>query len=185
MKQIESTACILCIRHTAKTLNIRSRWTANLTEMPQSPVPQWIQTHRLRVIFWLTRAVNLWGHHNLVIIAYFSLNMGKMITENLYIFSYIPWWISPKSLRKWVVSLRSTAYINHPPHPALFYQNMTLIALCTLLCILPFYENRIFSVRDQGWLCSDSCLTPRSPYVIPWTSTSSEKCLRKPPNLLP
>ena len=38
----------------------------------------------------------------------------------------IPWWISPKSLRKWVVSISSNASINHRPHPALFYQKMTL-----------------------------------------------------------
>ena len=31
-----------------------------------------------------------------------------------------------KYLRKWVVSLSSNASIKHPPHPALFYQNMTL-----------------------------------------------------------
>ncbi len=78
----------------------------------------------LRVIFWKTRAANLWDRQNLVIIAYFSLIIGKLITENLWL--DIPWWIFPKSLRKWVVSLSSNASINYPPHPALFYQNMTL-----------------------------------------------------------
>ena len=61
--------------------------------------------------------MNLWGHQNLVIIDYFSLK-GKLITENLL--------VSPKYLRKWVVSSSSNASINHPLHPALFYQNMTL-----------------------------------------------------------
>ncbi len=118
--------------------------------------------------------MNLWGHQKLAIIAYFSLNIGKLITENLYIsflcnkvggaiikgpykvagdeWLDIPWWISPKSLRKWVVSLSSNASINHPPHPALFYQNMTLKSfpgppLLIFVTQVTYYPERVKSVN--------------------------------------
>ncbi len=51
--------------------------------------------------------------------------------------------ITPKSLRKWVVSLSSNASINHPPHPALFYQKMTLNVVTIIFLNSTFQDAQI------------------------------------------